>query len=208
MICRKLRLKPDETFLDIGCGWGALPIHAARHYGVRAHGVTLADQQYTYAKEKIARLGLQDRVTIEFKDYSRLDGEFDKIASVGMFEHVGSGNYPLYFKTIHRLLKPGGLYLHHAIARPAKRTDREFIRKHSKEAHAVARYIFPGGELDHIGMSASNLERHGFEVHDVEGWREHYARTTRLWQDRLLANQAAAEREVGAVTTRLWLDPI
>jgi cyclopropane-fatty-acyl-phospholipid synthase len=205
MICRKLRLKPDDTFLDIGCGWGALPIHAARHYGVRAHGVTLADRQYTYAKEKIARLGLQDRVTIEFKDYSRLDGEFDKIASVGMFEHVGSGNYPLYFKTIHRLLKPGGLYLHHAIARPAKRTDREFFRKHSKEAHAVARYIFPGGELDHIGMSTSNLERHGFEVHDVEGWREHYARTTRLWHDRLLANQAAAEREVGAVKNCLWL---
>jgi len=205
MICRKLRLKPDDTFLDIGCGWGALPIHAARHYGVRAHGVTLAEQQYTYAKNKIARLGLQDRVTIEFKDYSRLDGEFDKIASVGMFEHVGSGNYPLYFKTMHRLLKSGGLYLHHAIARPAKRTDREFFRKHSKEAHAVARYIFPGGELDHIGMSVSNLERHGFEVHDVEGWREHYARTTRLWHDRLLANQPAAEREVGAVKTRLWL---
>jgi cyclopropane-fatty-acyl-phospholipid synthase len=205
MICRKLRLKPNDTFLDIGCGWGALPIHAARHYGVRSHGVTLADQQYTYAKNKIARLGLQDRVTIEFKDYSRLDGEFDKIASVGMFEHVGSGNYPLYFETIYRLLKSGGLYLHHAITRPAKRTDREFFRKHSKEAHAVARYIFPGGELDHIGMSVSNLERHGFEVHDVEGWREHYARTTRLWHDRLLANQSAAEREVGAVKTRLWL---
>ena len=205
MICRKLRLKPDETFLDVGCGWGALPIYAARHYGVRAHGVTLAGQQYTYAKEKIDHLGLQDRVTIEFKDYSGLDGEFDKIASVGMFEHVGSKNYPLYFKTIHRLLKPSGLYLHHAIARPAKRTDREFMRKYSKEAHAVARYIFPGGELDHIGMSASNLERNGFEVHDVEGWREHYARTTRLWHDRLLANHVAAEREVGAVKTRLWL---
>jgi cyclopropane-fatty-acyl-phospholipid synthase len=98
-ICRKLRLKQDETFLDVGCGWGALPIHAARYYGVRAHGVTLADQQYTYAREKIARLGLQDRVTIELKDYSSLDGEFDKIASVGMFEHVGSKNYPRYFKT-------------------------------------------------------------------------------------------------------------
>jgi cyclopropane-fatty-acyl-phospholipid synthase len=204
-ICRKLRLKPDETFLDVGCGWGALPIHAARYYGVRAHGVTLADQQYTYAREKIARLGLQDRVTIELKDYSSLDGEFDKIASVGMFEHVGSQNYPRYFKTIHRLLKPEGFYLHHAIARPAKRTDREFLRSYSKEALAIGRYIFPGGELDHIGMSAANLERNGFEVHDVEGWREHYARTTRLWHDRLLANQAAAEREIGAVKARLWL---
>ena len=205
MICRKLRLKPDETFLDIGCGWGALPIHAAQHYGVRAHGVTLSDQQYTYAMAKIARLGLQDRVTIEFMDYARLDGEFDKIASVGMFEHVGSGNYPLYFQTIHRLLKAGGFYLHHAIARPAKGTDREFSRRYSKEARAVGRYIFPGGELDHIGMSASNLERHGFEVHDIEGLREHYARTTHLWHDRLLANYAAADREVGAIKTRLWL---
>jgi cyclopropane-fatty-acyl-phospholipid synthase len=204
-ICRKLRLKPDETFLDVGCGWGALPIHAARHYGVRAHGVTLADQQYTYAQEKIARLGLQDRVTIELKDYSSVDGEFDKIASVGMFEHVGSQNYPRYFKTIHRLLKPAGFYLHHTIARPAKRTDREFLRSYSKEALAIGRYIFPGGELDHVGMSVANLERNGFEVHDVEGWREHYARTTRLWHDRLLANQAAAEREVGAVKARLWL---
>jgi cyclopropane-fatty-acyl-phospholipid synthase len=205
MICRKLRLKPDETFLDVGCGWGALPIHAARYYGVRAHGVTLAARQYTYAREKIARLGLQDRVSIELEDYSSLDGGFDKIASVGMFEHVGSKNYPRYFETIHRLLKPAGFYLHHAIARPAKRTDREFLRSYSKEALAVGRYIFPGGELDHIGMSAANLERNGFEVHDVEGWREHYARTTRLWYHRLLANQAAAEREVGAVRTRLWL---
>jgi cyclopropane-fatty-acyl-phospholipid synthase len=205
MICRKLRLKPDETFLDIGCGWGALPIHAARHYSVRAHGVTVSDRQFNYAKDKIARLGLQDRVTIEYKDYSLLDGAFDKIASIGMFEHVGHANYPRYFQTMHRLLKPDGLYLHHSIARPAKGTDRQFARNYSKEAAAIGRYIFPGGELDHIGMSAANLERHGFEVHDVEGWREHYARTTRLWHDRLLANQAAAEREVGAERTRLWL---
>jgi cyclopropane-fatty-acyl-phospholipid synthase len=205
MICRKLRLKPDETLLDIGCGWGALPIHAARAYGARAHGVTLAERQYAYATEKIARLGLQDRVTIEFKDYSGLDGSFDKIASVGMFEHVGSANYPRHFSTIQRLLKPDGLYLHHSIARPAKGTDREFFRNYSKEARAVGRYIFPGGELDHVGMSIANLERHGFEVHDVEAWRMHYARTTRLWHDRLLANRAAAEREVGATKTRLWL---
>jgi len=204
-ICRKLRLKPDETFLDIGCGWGALPIHAARHYGVRAHGVTLAEEQYIYAKEKVARLGLQDRVTFEFKDYSRLDGAFDKVASIGMFEHVGRDNYETYFKTMHRLLKPDGLYLHHTIARPAKHTDREFFRKRSAEFDAIGRYIFPGGELDHLGMSIANLERHGFEVHDVEAWREHYARTTRLWHDRLLANFAAAEREVGAVKTRMWL---
>jgi cyclopropane-fatty-acyl-phospholipid synthase len=205
MICRKLRLKPDETLLDIGCGWGALVIHAAQNYGARAHGVTLSQDQYDYAMAKVARLGLQDRVTIELKDYSRLEGAFDKIASIGMFEHVGSANYPRYFATMHRLLKPDGFYLHHAIALAARGTDRDFLRRHAKKGKEFARYIFPGGELDHIGMSVANLERHGFEVHDVEGWREHYARTTRLWHDRLLANFAAAEREVGPVKARLWL---
>jgi cyclopropane-fatty-acyl-phospholipid synthase len=205
MICRKLRLKPDENFLDIGCGWGALIAHAAQNYGVRAHGVTLAEEQFAFARNKVARLGLQDRVTIELKDYSRLDGAFDKIASIGMFEHVGYANHERYFTAMNRLLKPDGLYLHHAITRTAKRNKREFFNKNTAEARAIARYIFPGGELDHIGMSTANLERHGFEVHDVEAWREHYARTTRLWHDRLLANFAAAEREVGAVKARMWL---
>lgn len=205
MICRKLRLKPNETLLDIGCGWGSLLIHAAQNFGVRGHGVTLAEEQFAYAKAKIARLGLQDRITIEFKDYSLLEGMFDKISSIGMFEQVGVGNFPLYFQTMHRLLKPDGLYLHHAISRPAKRTDREFFRNRSPEFYAITRYIFPGGDLDHIGMSVSNLERYGFQIHDVEAWREHYARTTRLWHDRLLANFAAAEREVGAIKTRMWL---
>jgi cyclopropane-fatty-acyl-phospholipid synthase len=205
IICRKLRLKPDEVLLDIGCGWGSLLIHAARHYGARGHGVTLAQEQYVYAMDKIARLGLQDRIKIEFKDYSKLEGSFDKIASIGMFEHVGSRNFAHYFSTINRLLKPGGLYLHHAIGLPARGTDRDFLRRHQKKGRLVNRYIFPGGELDHIGMSVSNLERHGFEIHDVEAWREHYARTTRLWHDRLLANFAAAEREVGTAKARLWL---
>ncbi len=204
MICRKLRLKPGDEFLDIGCGWGSLVCHAAQHYGVRAHGVTLAENQYSLAKDKVGRLGLQDRVTIELKDYTKLEGSFDKIASIGMFEHVGLNNHATYFQTIDRLLKTRGLYLHHAIARAAKRDERLFRRKRP-EAAALARYIFPGGELDHIGMTTANLERRGFEVHDVEGWREHYARTCRLWHDRLLANYEAAEREVGGVKTRLWL---
>jgi cyclopropane-fatty-acyl-phospholipid synthase len=204
MICRKLRLKPGDRFLDIGSGWGALVCHAAQHYGVHAHGVTLAESQLALAREKVAKLGLEDRVTIELKDYTRLEGKFDKIASIGMFEHVGLANHKTYFKTIHRLLKPHGLYLHHAIARAAKADDKSFFRKRP-EAVAIARYIFPGGELDHIGMTAANLEGAGFEVHDVEAWREHYARTCRLWHDRLLANSAAAEREVGRDKTRLWL---
>jgi cyclopropane-fatty-acyl-phospholipid synthase len=204
MICRKLRLKPGDRLLDIGCGWGALVCHAAQHFGVNAVGVTLAEEQYAYAKEKVSRLGLENKVTIELRDYSLIEGDFEKIASIGMFEHVGVANYPTYFQTIHRLLKPGGFYLHHSIALRSAAYERR-RNKRSQAAAAIGRYIFPGGELDHVGMSIANLERYGFEVHDVEGWREHYARTTRLWHDRLCANRAAAEREVGVVKTRLWI---
>jgi cyclopropane-fatty-acyl-phospholipid synthase len=204
MSCRRLRLKPGESLLDIGCGWGALLCHAARYYAVRAHGVTLSQKQYDYAKEKIVRLNLQDHVTLELRDYTGLGGSFDKIVSIGMFEHIGIDNHPTYFQTINRLLNPDGLYLHHAISRPAKRDDKAF-RKVRPEHAAMARYIFPGGELDHLGMTIANLERFGFEIHDVEGWREHYARTLRLWHDRLLANGSAAEHEVGRDKYRLWL---
>jgi cyclopropane-fatty-acyl-phospholipid synthase len=204
MICRKLRLLPGERFLDIGCGWGGLVCHAAQHFDVRAHGVTLSPAQLDFAREKIARLGLQDRVTVELKDYREITGEYDKIASIGMFEHVGLDNHDAYFAHMRSLLRPRGLLLNHAIARPAKKSLRAFRRKRPEFA-ALTRYIFPGGELDHIGLSLTNLERHGFEIHDVEGWREHYGRTCRLWTERLYANREAAEREVGGAKTRLWL---
>jgi cyclopropane-fatty-acyl-phospholipid synthase len=204
MICRKLRLKPGDRFLDIGCGWGALVCHAARHYGVEAHGVTLAAEQLALAREKVERLGLTDRVTLHFKDYIQMEGSFDKIASIGMFEQVGIRNHPDYFRTVNRLLRPRGLYLHHSIARRAKKSERAF-RRMPAEYRALVRYIFPGGELDHLGMSVANLERFGLEVHDVEGWREHYQRTTRLWHDRLAARRAEAEAEVGADKVRMWL---
>jgi cyclopropane-fatty-acyl-phospholipid synthase len=204
MICRKLRLKPGERFLDIGCGWGALVCHAAQHYGVKATGVTLAEEQAKLAREKVARLGLQDRVEIIVKDFTQMDGEFDKISSIGMFEHVGIKNHPAYFRSVNRLLRPRGFYLHHTIARRAKRSDRDF-RKLKAEYKALTRYIFPGGELDHLGMSVANLERHGFEVHDVEAWREHYQRTTRLWWENLNARRNEAETLVGKEKTRMWL---
>jgi cyclopropane-fatty-acyl-phospholipid synthase len=204
MICRKLRLKEGERFLDIGCGWGGLVCHAAQHYGVSAHGVTLSEAQLQFAQAKIARLGLQDRVSVELKDYREVTGTFDKIASIGMFEHVGLDNHAAYFTKMRDLLRPRGLLLNHAITRPAKKSARAFRRKRPEYA-AIVNYIFPGGELDHIGGSLSSIERHGFEVHDVEGWREHYARTTRLWCERLYANREAAIAEVGEAKTRLWL---
>ena len=117
MICRKLRLKEGERFLDIGCGWGGLICHAAKTYGVTAHGITLSEEQLSYAREKIARLGLQDRVTVEIKDYSGVTGEFDKIASIGMYEHIGLKNIPAYMKKMQSLLARDGLFLNHAIAR-------------------------------------------------------------------------------------------
>ncbi len=206
MICRKLRLKPGERLLDVGCGWGALSMYAARHYGVTAYGVTLSEQQVAYAQDKIKRLDLADRVRIECRDYSSIEGEgrYDKIAAIGIQEHIGIDNYPDYYRTIHRLLKPDGLFLHHAITRPSKRSDKVF-RKKPADMKILTKYIFPGGELDHIGNTVTMLERHGFEVHDVEAWREHYQRTCKLWHDRLLANYAAAVAEVGEVKTRLWL---
>lgn len=204
MICRKLRLKPGDRFLDIGCGWGALVCHAAQHYGVEAHGVTLAEEQLALAREKVERLGLGDRVTLHLKDFAQMEGEFDKISSIGMFEHVGIANHPDYFRAVNRLLRSRGLYLHHTISRRAKKTDRAFNRMPA-EYRALVRYIFPGGELDHLGMSIANLERFGFEVHDVEGWREHYQRTTRLWWERLNARREEAEAEIGPERTRMWL---
>lgn len=206
MICRKLRLQPGERFLDIGCGWGGLVCHAAQHYGVKAHGVTLAQEQFGFAQAKIVRLGLQDRVTVELKDYRHVDTPegFDKIASIGMFEAVGIDNHDLYFAQMRRLLRPRGIYLHHAIARPAKR-DMTRFRRQRAEYKALTTFIFPGGELDTVGMSINGLERNGFEVHDVEAWREHYARTCRAWTQALYANRDAAAAEVGWPKTRLWL---
>lgn len=204
MICRKLRLKPGDRFLDIGCGWGALVCHAAQHFGVEAHGVTLAEEQLKLAQEKVERLGLKDKVTLHLKDYAQMEGSFDKISSIGMFEHVGIRNHPDYFRAVNRLLRPRGLYLHHTIARRAKKTDKAFNRMPA-EYRALVRYIFPGGELDHLGMSITNLERHGFEVHDVEGWREHYQRTCRIWWERLNAHRVEAEAEVGPEKLRTWL---
>jgi cyclopropane-fatty-acyl-phospholipid synthase len=206
MICRKLRLKPGETMLDIGCGWGALACHAARHYGVSVLGVTLAKEQIVVARQRAAERGLVDKVTFELTDYSRLEGaeRFDKISSIGMFEHVGAANFGAYFAAVRRLLKPGGLYLHHAITRPGKGATVRRAKKRPEFA-ALTRYIFPGGELDYLWRTIADLEGHGFEVRDVEGWREHYQRTCRMWHDRLLARYDEACGEVGEATTRVWL---
>ncbi|HUQ71600.1 MAG TPA: cyclopropane-fatty-acyl-phospholipid synthase family protein [Planctomycetaceae bacterium] len=203
MICRKLRLSPGEKFLDIGCGWGGLICHAAQQHGVQAHGVTLSQEQYDYVREKIARLGLQDRVTVALCDYRELEGSYDKIASIGMFEHVGIANLPTYFRKLYSLLRDRGILLNHGISRRAKPVSKK-SRKKRAEYQLVAKYIFPGGELDDIGHTVNVMESSQFEVHDVEGWREHYMQTTAHWCRRLMANREAAIQEVGPERYRLW----
>lgn len=203
MICRKLRLGPGDRFLDIGCGWGALVCHAAEHHGVVAHGITLSPAQLEMAEARIRKRGLEGRVTVEIRDYATLDGHWNKIASIGMYEHIGLANIDRYFSTVRRVLAPDGLFLNHAISRRAKRKRRRFSAR--AEQRALQRYIFPGGELDDIGHSVAAMEKAGFEVHDVEGWRWHYARTTELWCERLTARREQAIALVGEQTYRIWV---
>ena len=202
MICRKLRLAPGEKLLDIGCGWGGLIIHAARRYGVTAHGATLSASQFAFAQARIAALGLQDRVTVTLADFRSLDGVFDKIASVGMYEHIGAKNLDGYFAKVASLLRTRGLFLHHAIVRRA-RPERRYARQVT--TRAMTKYIFPGGYLDHLGGSIAHLEMNEFDVHDVEGLREHYAFTCRKWTERLYARRDEASAMIGEVRTHLWL---
>ena len=205
-ICRKLRLQPGDRFLDIGCGWGGLLIHAARNYGAHGHGVTLSQAQFDYAVAKIAELGLSDRIKIEMRDYRAIEAPegYDKVAQVGMFEHVGLDNHDRHFAHVHKLLRPRGLYMHHAITRWAT-PDLSKFRKPTRYQKVISRFIFPGGELDYVGLTATNLERHGFEVHDVEGMREHYQLTLERWLDRLYENREVAAAEVGKTRMRLWM---
>jgi cyclopropane-fatty-acyl-phospholipid synthase len=204
-ICRKLRLAAGERFLDIGCGWGALLLHAARHYGVAAVGITLSEQQATLARERIAQQGLEDRVEVLLLDYRDLperfgEGSFDKVASVGMFEHVGLRNLPVYFATAARMLRDRGLMLNHGItcsdvaSRPIGSGAGDFIDK----------YVFPNGELPHLHLAVREMSAAGFEVFDVESLRPHYAATLAHWSRRLEGRLAEAAREVSERTLRVW----
>lgn len=199
-ICRKLLLRPGERLLDIGCGWGALVIHAAQNYGVYAHGVTLSEKQLSVARQRISEAGLEDRVTVELKDYRDLREEsaYDKVASVGMFEHVGLKNLPLYFSSVHRLLKPDGLFLNHGI------THVQPGWKGNASTRFINRYVFPDGQLDTISNIQSVMERSSFEIADVEALRSHYALTLRAWVARLEHRHACALEYVSEATYRVW----
>ena len=199
-VCRKLRLTSGERLLDIGCGWGALICWAARYHGAHAHGITLSRRQFDHVQQRIRAEGLQDRVTVELLDYRDLRGEstFDKVSSIGMFEHVGLANLPTYLAAVHRVLRPGGLFLNHGITH-----DEEGWNKTVATAF-INRYVFPDGELDCVSNIQLGMERAGFEIHDIEGLRPHYALTLRHWVRRLEARRDEALREVDEPTYRIW----
>jgi len=198
-ICRKLRLKPGQRLLDIGCGWGGLVIHAAQHYGVEALGITLSEPQAELANQRIAEAGLSGRCQVKVLDYREVNdwGGFDALASVGMFEHVGEDLLEVYFRQAFRLLRPGGLFLNHGIAHRA--TDPK-----TKGPTFSNTYVFPDGELVPISTTLRVAEAVGFEVRDVESLREHYALTLRHWVRRLEAHHGEALRYVDEPTYRVW----
>jgi cyclopropane-fatty-acyl-phospholipid synthase len=197
LICRKLALKPDETLLDVGCGWGALLIWAARKYGVRGHGITLSQQQAAEAEARVAAAGLTGRISIELRHYADLDSEaFDKIASVGMYEHVGAEKWPAYMRSMYRVLRPGGLFLNHGITAPAKLK--------SETGAFIFRNVFPGTELASVAQLQVQMEATDFEVEDVQALGQHYALTLRHWFHRYQAQRAQARALVPERMLRIW----
>lgn len=201
-ICRKLRLKKGEYLLDVGCGWGGLARFAAREYGVRVYGITLSSEQLALGRERVKADGLEGQVELALLDYRDLpqDGRFDKVVSVGMLEHVGHANMPVYCKRLFGAVRAGGLVMNHGITarhpdgRPVGRGAGEFID----------RYVFPHGELPHLSTMVTELSLAGMEVVDVESLRLHYARTLEFWSANLEANLAKASKLVPEQALRIW----
>lgn len=205
-ICKKLMLREGERFLDVGAGWGGLLMWAAQNYGVRGHGITLSVNQHAHVNRLIEERGLAGRVTMELRDYRDLreDEPYDKIASVGMFEHVGLAQLPRYFAKLHRLLKPGGLLMNHGITAGGTRNR----GLGAGLGDFIGRYIFPGGELLHISHVMKVMAEAGLEAVDIENLRPHYARTLWAWSDALESKLGRAReitRETVVRAYRLYL---
>jgi cyclopropane-fatty-acyl-phospholipid synthase len=201
-ICRKLLIEPGQTLLDIGCGWGALAIHAAREHGARVLGITLSTNQLEFARERVREAGLEDRVEIRLQDYRDVpgDGVFDRISSVGMFEHVGLKNLRTYFDCVYRLLKPGGVALNHGITS----SDAESRSVGRGAGDFIDRYVFPDGELPHVSLAIRELSAAGLELTDAESLRRHYARTLSFWSQAFERELARLKELGGERRTRIW----
>ncbi|PQO89358.1 SAM-dependent methyltransferase [Massilia phosphatilytica] len=199
-ILTKIGVHPGQTLLDIGCGWGALVIRAASKFGARCVGVTLSERQYELARERVAQAGLQDRVEIRLQDYRDVGGQFDRITSVGMFEHVGVDNLPEYFGRISKLLAPGGVVMNHGITT----TDVEQRNSPYGGGEFIDKYVFPHGELAHLSTVIRTMQEGGLEVRDVENLRRHYARTCALWTENFENNADRIRATCDPKTFRIW----
>lgn len=199
-ILAKLDVRPGHTLLDIGCGWGALVLRAAQKFGATCVGITLSKNQHELACERVREAGLEDRISIRLLDYRDVQGQFDRITSVGMFEHVGLKNLPLYFSTIRRLLADDGLAMNHGIC--TTNTDHSTARYGAGEF--IEQYVFPHGELPHIGTVLATMQDGGLETLDVENLRRHYARTCTLWAENFERNDALIRTLVDDRRYRIW----
>ncbi|MBO3277368.1 C17 cyclopropane fatty acid synthase CfaB [Pseudomonas schmalbachii] len=201
-LCRKLRLKPGERLLDVGCGWGGLARLAAREFGVEVLGITLSEEQHKLGRERVKAEGLDGKVTIELWDYRDLprDGRFDKVVSVGMFEHVGHANLGIYFQHLFDAVRPGGLVMNHGIT--SRHTDGRPVGRGAGDF--IDRYVFPHGELPHLAQAVASMSDAGLEVVDVESLRLHYARTLDFWSAGLEANLKKAATLVSEQALRIW----
>ncbi len=208
LICRKLDLEPGMRLLDVGCGWGGMAKHAARHHGVEAVGVTLSRRQADWAGKNIAEEGLSDRVEIRVQDYRDVaDGPFDAISSIGMFEHVGLAKLGTYFEALRGLLRPGGRLLNHGISSPPRASEPILskLRRRHRISPFIQRYVFPDGELHEVGEVTSAMQHAGLEVRHLESLREHYALTLRAWVANLTEHWEAAVAEAGRARAKIWL---
>ena len=201
-LCRKLRLQPGDYLLDVGCGWGGLARYAAREFGVKVFGITLSREQLELARQRVNEQGLHQQIELQLLDYRDIpqDGRFDKVVSVGMFEHVGHANLALYSQRLFGAVREGGLVMNHGIT--ARHTDGRPVGRGAGEF--IDRYVFPNGELPHLTMIGADISDAGLEIVDVESLRTHYALTLEQWSSRLEARLDQARALVPEHTLRIW----
>lgn len=199
-ILTKIKVRPGDSLLDIGCGWGALVLRAAEKFGANCVGITLSEKQFALATERVKNAGLEHQIEIRLQDYRDIRGQFDRITSVGMFEHVGRKNLPDYFRIIHDLLKDDGIVMNHGITA----TDQDEADRNYGGGDFLDKYVFPHGELPHLSRAIHDMQQGGLEVIDVENLRRHYARTCSIWAENFEKQTPAIQQLIDAEHYRVW----